>query len=94
MNESDAIVEQVETGYLPPTIEAIKAAKEAETGSLSPEITAQLDTLQRKVAALTQQRDTLSSRVRATRARQSTGIRALGGGTRAACAGELVQDHQ
>jgi hypothetical protein len=52
-----------ETGYLPPTIEAIKAAKEAETGSLSPEITAQLDSLQRKVAALTQQRDTLSSQV-------------------------------
>jgi hypothetical protein len=52
-----------ETGHLSPTVEAIKAAKEAETGSLSTEITAQLDTLQRKVAALTQQRDTLSSQV-------------------------------
>ncbi len=123
-SSSDAIVEQVETGQLLPTIEAIKAAKEGERQAreaerqafseiqarqatieqltrdleglrqhlaampalevqirevekrfVPPEITAQLDTQQQKVVALTQQRDTLSKQVselqKQVRARES-----------------------
>ncbi len=104
-SSSDSIVEQVETGQLPPTIDAIKAAREAERQArvevqvrqatieqltrdleglrqhlaemstpevqirevekrfVPPEITIQLDTLQQKIVALTQQRDILSKQV-------------------------------